>query len=49
MLLLDGRLCGKPGTPDGRARQWESMAGRSGDLLTGHSLLRLRDGADVRP
>ena len=45
MLLLDGRLCGKPGTPERARAQWESMAGRSGELLTGHSVLRLRNGA----
>jgi septum formation protein len=44
MLLLDGRLCGKPGTPERARAQWDSMAGRSGELLTGHSLVRLRDG-----
>lgn len=42
MLLLDGRLCGKPGTPERARAQWEAMAGRSGRLLTGHSLVRLR-------
>ena len=44
MLLLDGRLCGKPGTPERARAQWDSMAGRAGELLTGHSLVRLRDG-----
>jgi septum formation protein len=43
MLLLGGRLCGKPRTPQRARAQWESMAGRSGRLLTGHSLLRLQD------
>ena len=45
MLLLDGRLCGKPGTAERAAAQWALMAGRSGDLLTGHSLVRLHGGA----
>jgi septum formation protein len=44
MLLLDGKLCGKPGTPERARAQWASMAGNSGRLLTGHSVLRLRDG-----
>jgi septum formation protein len=47
MLYLDGRLCGKPGTPEAALAQWKSMAGRSGDLLTGHCLIRLRDGKVV--
>ena len=49
MLLLDGRLCGKPGTPERARAQWESMAGRSGELLTGHSVLRLRRWRDLWP
>lgn len=47
MLYLDGRLCGKPGTPQAALAQWKSMAGRSGDLLTGHCLIRLSDGEVV--
>ncbi len=43
MLLLGGRLCGKPGTPERARAQWEAMAGNSGRLLTGHAVLRLRD------
>ena len=45
MLLLDGRLCGKPGTPQAARAQWRAMAGRSGTLLTGHCVIRLRDGS----
>jgi septum formation protein len=45
MLEIDGRLCGKPGSPDAATAQWRLMAGRSGGLHTGHCLLRLRDGA----
>ncbi|OBF64378.1 septum formation inhibitor Maf [Mycobacterium sp. 852002-51971_SCH5477799-a] len=44
MLSIDGRLCGKPGSADAAASQWRVMAGRSGELHTGHCLLRLRDG-----
>lgn len=44
MLDLDGRLCGKPATPDAALRQWRLMAGRAGQLHTGHCLLRMRDG-----
>lgn len=45
MLEFDGRLTGKPGAPEVARRQWLSMAGRSAVLHTGHSVLRLRDGA----
>jgi len=44
MLSIDGRLCGKPGTAEAAATQWRLMGGRSGELHTGHCLLRLRDG-----
>ena len=40
MLLLDGELRGKPGTAAAAHAQWEAMAGRSGELLTGHCVLR---------
>lgn len=44
MLLLDGRLSGKPGTVAAARRQWQLMAGRSGELYTGHCVVRLHDG-----
>jgi nucleoside triphosphate pyrophosphatase len=44
MLYLDGRMVGKPASADAARRQWESMGGRSGELYTGHCLLRLLDG-----
>lgn len=44
MLLLDGRLSGKPGTVAAARAQWQLMAGRSGDLHTGHCVVRLVDG-----
>jgi septum formation protein len=47
MLYLDGGLRGKPGTAAEARRQWASMAGRSGDLYTGHCVTRLRDGSVV--
>jgi septum formation protein len=44
MLLLDGVLAGKPrDVADARAR-WQAMAGGTGELLTGHCVLRLADG-----
>ncbi len=44
MLYLEGTLRGKPGSAEAALRQWESMAGSSGHLLTGHALLRLTAG-----
>lgn len=44
MLHLDGRLCGKPGTVEAARRQWHSLAGRTGELHTGHALIAMRDG-----
>jgi septum formation protein len=43
MLYLDDRLCGKPHTVAEARQQWVSMAGRAGQLLTGHCLIRLQD------
>lgn len=48
MLLLDGELCGKPGTPEAARAQWQLMAGRSGQLLTGHCVIRLHAGRPRR-
>jgi septum formation protein len=41
MLYIDGQLVGKPGSAVAARNQWRSMAGRSGQLYTGHCLLRL--------
>jgi septum formation protein len=41
MLSIDGRLVGKPASADAARSQWQSMAGRSGRLYTGHCLLRV--------
>ncbi len=41
MLCIDGRLVGKPASADAARSQWQSMGGRSGQLYTGHCLLRL--------
>ncbi|GAB2718091.1 Maf family protein [Nocardia thraciensis] len=45
MLLVNGVLQGKPLTPEVARARWAEMAGGSADLLTGHSVLRIRDGA----
>lgn len=47
MLLLDGELSGKPHSPDVAVARWRRMRGRTGHLLTGHCVTRLRDGAAV--
>ncbi|MFD6159599.1 Maf family protein [Nocardia sp. NPDC060256] len=44
MLLVDGELQGKPHTAEVARARWGEMAGRSADLVTGHCVLRLRDG-----
>lgn len=44
MLLIDGELQGKPATVEVARARWTSMAGRYATLLTGHSVLRVRDG-----
>jgi septum formation protein len=48
MLYIDGQLAGKPGSADAARNQWQSMSGRSGQLYTGHYLLRLLDGEASR-
>jgi septum formation protein len=47
MLFIDGELRGKPADADAARAAWATMAGRSGELYTGHSALRMRDGAIV--
>jgi septum formation protein len=44
MLYIDGRLVGKPASPDAARSLWQAIGGRSGQLYTGHCLLRLLDG-----
>jgi septum formation protein len=43
MLYLDGQLCGKPQSVAAARQLWESMAGRPGQLYTGHCVIRLLD------
>ncbi|BBX74608.1 septum formation inhibitor Maf [Mycobacterium shinjukuense] len=43
MLYLDGQLYGKPESVAGARQQWQAMAGRSGQLYTGHCVIRLLD------
>jgi septum formation protein len=44
MLEVDARLVGKPESANAAQNHWYSIGGRSGQLHTGHCLLRLRDG-----
>ncbi|RSZ61803.1 septum formation inhibitor Maf [Corynebacterium hylobatis] len=39
MLLLDGRLQGKPHTPERTIGRWREQAGKKAELLTGHCVL----------
>ena len=48
MLYIDGQLVGKPASADAARSQWQSMGGRSGQLYTGHCLLRLLDGNPIQ-
>lgn len=44
MLHVAGELVGKPGDADTARKRWRSMAGGTGELVTGHAVLRLADG-----
>ncbi|WP_406688779.1 nucleoside triphosphate pyrophosphatase [Saccharopolyspora sp. ID03-671] len=44
LLKADGEIVGKPGTPEVAAKRWAQNAGTEAELLTGHAILRLRDG-----
>ncbi len=43
MLYVDSRLCGKPQSVAAARQLWQSMAGRAGQLYTGHCVIRLLD------
>ena len=44
MLHHNGELLGKPHTPEVARKRWAAMAGTTGDLLTGHAVLRVENG-----
>lgn len=44
MLDIGGEMVGKPGTAEVARERWAAMAGRSGDLLTGHAVIRVENG-----
>lgn len=45
MLNIGGQMVGKPADPDIARQRWAAMAGTSGELLTGHAVVRLDGGA----
>jgi septum formation protein len=45
MLYRDGSLLGKPASPEAALQGWHDMAGKSGQLYTGHCVIRLQDNA----
>jgi septum formation protein len=47
MLYLGDQLCGKPQSIGAARQLWQSMAGRSGQLYTGHCVIRLLDNETV--
>jgi septum formation protein len=44
MLHIGGELVGKPHTIEVARERWAAMAGSSSELLTGHCVLRVREG-----
>ena len=48
MLSIGGEMVGKPGEPNAAHKRWAQMAGGTGDLLTGHAVLRIEDGRLTR-
>ena len=44
MLHIDGALVGKPHDAATARSRWRAMAGGTGELVTGHAVLRLDDG-----
>ncbi|MGW3999057.1 Maf family protein [Amycolatopsis sp. NPDC004772] len=48
MLSIHGQMVGKPGAPDVARTRWAAMAGTSGELLTGHAVVRLDGGTRAK-
>jgi len=48
MLYCGDELRGKPASADEAKRQWQTMAGGTGQLHTGHCVIRLRDNEIVQ-
>lgn len=45
MLSIGGEMVGKPKSAEDAHKRWAAMAGGTGELLTGHAVLRLDTGA----
>lgn len=48
MLSIGGELTGKPGDLDVARKRWAQLAGGTGELLTGHAVLRIENGRRTR-
>ncbi|RSN36134.1 septum formation inhibitor Maf [Amycolatopsis sp. WAC 01416] len=48
MLSINGEMVGKPITPEAARERWASMAGKTGELLTGHAIIRIEDGVRTK-
>ncbi len=44
MLSINGEMVGKPGTAKLARERWAAMAGKTGQLLTGHTIVRIDGG-----
>ncbi len=44
MLSIGGEMVGKPITPEVARERWASMSGKTGELLTGHAIIRVENG-----
>lgn len=44
MLHIGGELVGKPDCAETAARRWRAMVGTTGELITGHAVIRLERG-----
>jgi septum formation protein len=45
MLYRDGQLLGKPASAEAALQGWRQMAGKSGQLFSGHCVIRMSDNA----
>ncbi|MCR2765105.1 Maf family nucleotide pyrophosphatase [Microbacterium sp. zg.B48] len=48
MFEIDGEILGKPYTAEVATRRWRAMRGRTGVLHSGHSVIRVHPGAELR-
>lgn len=48
MLSINGEMVGKPITPEAARERWASMAGKTGELLTGHAIIHVENGVKTK-